>query len=198
VATSKDGQTWQRHKESPLFSDSPFLFTPYVLRVQDKWVMYYASAMPANELGLHGIFYRVSDDLIHWSGRRPAMLSREYQVWTEHSFIEKPVVFRRGKWWYMLAGPMNNDNQSRYHFQQVFRSEDPYFWDPWRDGEYADDLMRCKGVFMDGHGKVLRDKDGRWFISHSGAFAGGVWIAELHWNDSQPDTVDSSLDISAR
>jgi hypothetical protein len=172
AATSADGRRWTRRGK--LFSDTPFAFDPFVTRVGDDWVMYYAGAEPANILGKHAIVYRTSKDLRTWGERRVALLDATVTTpWAEHSFVRFPQLLRRGDDWFLLAGPMHNDNLSRYHCQHLFRADEP-----WRfDG--GGSLGR---LFVDAGGKVIED-GGRLFVSTSSTLgaAGGVWVAPLTW-----------------
>ncbi len=173
-ATSKDGLAWTRNGQ--VITDSPFAFTPYIHRVKDEWIMYYAGAEPATISGKHAIVYSTSKDLLHWSGRKIALIDRENGVtpWPEHSFIMQPQVFSRGNTWYMLAGPINNNNLSRYHCMHLFSSDNPYHWDIAGDN---------KRIFAEG-GSIVRDTDGAWYITHNNAMSGGAWLAPLYWNDT--------------
>jgi arabinan endo-1,5-alpha-L-arabinosidase len=43
-------------------------------------------------------------------------------------------------------------------------------------------------------GEVVRDVDGRWYVSHCGWQRGGVYLAPLFWEDGEDDD-DTSLPI---
>ncbi len=173
LATSKDGTSWERHGK--IITDSPFAFTPYIHKINDEWIMYYAAAEPANVLGKHAIVYAKSKDLLHWTGREIALIDQDNGAspWPEHSFILYPHVFSRGNTWYMLAGPIDNNNLSQYHCLRVFTNNKPYGWDISVDH---------KRIFAEG-GSIFRDTDGAWYITHNNAMSGGTWIAPLYWND---------------
>lgn len=174
LATSTDGHSWTRR--GPVLTDTPFAFTPYVHRVGNEWIMYYASAEPADILGRHAIVTRVSDDLVHWSDRRvPVMTDHEYGAspWPEKSFVQNPFVFKRGEVWYLFAGPIDNDNLAARDCLRVFTSTSPLNWN----------ITAGRGRVFAGHGSVIRDDDGAWYITHNSADSGGVWIAPLVWAD---------------
>lgn len=177
LATSKDGKTWARHSAKPLFTDAAYAFTPYVTRVTNQWVMYYAGNEPATIKGHHAIIARTSEDLIHWGDRRVVFIRTATDAWPEHSFTHSPTVIQRGDYWYLLCGPMGNNNASRFHFRHLYRSHDPFHWAPVL--EYGP----LKGLFLEGGHSVVRDERGGWFITHDGVYAGGVWLARLDWND---------------
>jgi hypothetical protein len=174
LATSKDGFTWKRHSNLPLFTDSPFAFTPFVTRLKDRWVMYYASAEPADIAGKHAIVARTSPDLVQWEARRVVLLdSTNTTPWPEYSYFHSPLVFRRGEYWYILAGPTTASNQGRLQYRKLFRSQSALRWDATRD---------LKGIFLDGGANLVRNENGQLFLTHTSAKSGGVWIAPLVWN----------------
>ncbi|MBN2411080.1 hypothetical protein JXQ31_05255 [candidate division KSB1 bacterium] len=187
LATSKDGSTWKRYGK--IITDSPFAFTPYVHQINEEWVMYYAAAEPAGITGKHAIVYSKSKDLYHWNGRGIALIDRENGAspWPEHSFILNPHVFSRGNTWYMLAGPIDNNNLSPFNCLRVFNGSDSFKWDI---------SESHKSIFADG-GSVFRNTDGSWYITHNNAMSGGTWIAPLYWNDG-PDNKSSLLKPSGQ
>ena len=195
LATSKDGTHFTRHEKNPLFSDQPFLETPYAKNFGDTWVMYYGGTDPQSAVAPHGILYRTSTDLVHWSERRVACLDPKAAGWPEHLWFRNPIVIERGVWqdkvfdYYLLTGPVNNDNQSRFHFSGVYRSKSPFHWDPTTDAEFTEDKLQPKGVFFDGHGGIVRD-GGRDHITHCNEYAEGIWIAPLAWKT--PDSRETS------
>jgi hypothetical protein len=165
-----------RHGQ-PLFSDTPFLFTPFITRVGDEWVMYYAGTEPANiHTGLHGLIARTSKDLIHWSERRCVFLGFSDVKWPEHPFVHSPFVWQHQDSWYLLCGPIGNANASRFHYRQLYRSTDPLDW----GGRRPQEISELKGLFLEGGSKIYSEQ-GRDYITQSGPFAGGVWIAPLNW-----------------
>lgn len=172
LATSRDGQRWTRR--GPLFSDAPFAFTPHVARVGGRWVMYYAGAEPAHIDGKHAIVARTSDDLARWSARRVVLVDgSDTTPWPEHSFFHSPVLLSRGGEWWLFAGPIDNLNQSRFHYLHLFRSRDPLRF------EHA---RMEKGLFLEGGARMVQERDGQWYVTHAGPYAGGLWIAPLRWN----------------
>lgn len=211
VATSADGKTWERKgdflkgRKGCIFVDKPFAFHPYVSKINNQWVMYYGGCETENVLGKHAVVYRTSDDLIHWSGRKIALpdwrkddpkeasLFDEKTVpsspWPEHSFFQFPAVFNRGSIWYMWAGPIDNNNLSRYHALRIFKSDNPYSF-----GKHWEAVNVNKRIFVDGGAKPIRDTDGKWYIYTTNLHSGGVWLAPLYWNDGM-DQEESSVII---
>src|SRR5205085_5458240 len=68
LATSPDATTWTRHPENPLIVDGFAARDPMVLRVGDRWVLYYTATSDAAG-GNHIVAAAESDDLVHWRGR---------------------------------------------------------------------------------------------------------------------------------
>jgi hypothetical protein len=92
--------------------------------------------------------------------------------WPEHSFVHSPILLSRGATFWLFAGPMDNLNQSRFHYLHVFRSGDPMRF----DGKRME-----KGLFIEGGARILRERDGREFITHAGPYAGGLWVAPVRF-----------------
>ncbi len=178
LATSKDGLAWERHSTLPLFTDSPFAFTPFVMPSQSGWIMYYAAAEPPHITGKHAIVSRTSSDLTRWENRRVALVdTSETTPWPERSFFHSPVVFKQGPSWYLLAGPIDSANQARFHYRRLFKSNNPLKWSL---------SNHLKGIFLEGGANLVRDGS-KMFLTHTGAYAGGVWIGSVVWNPPKLD-----------
>jgi hypothetical protein len=174
LATSKDLKEWTRHPANPMVVDGFDARDPMVLRVGNEWVMYY-TANERPEGGKHLVAYRASKDLVHWGDRKVAFT--DPSSGTYGGPTESPFVVRRGPYYYLFIGPREG-----YDGTDVFRSKDPFHWD-------LDDKA---GHFPSHAAEVIRDKDGKWYISRAGWGKGGVYLAELHWNDGQ-DKSDTSM-----
>jgi hypothetical protein len=109
--------------------------------------------------------------------------------WPEHSFFMNPFVFKRGETWYLLAGPIDNSNLSRYHCLRIYTSNNPFHF-----ANHHQAKTQNKRIFVDGGGRPFRDVDGTWYIFHSNSMSGGVWIAPLYWNDGN-DHKETSIEI---
>jgi len=59
----------------------------------------------------------------------------------------------------------------------VFVSDDPFAWD-------IEDKV---GSIASHAAEVVRDADGKWYISRCGWGRGGVYLAPLDWNGVQED-----------
>ncbi len=198
LARSKDGNCWERIGESErgphgcIFTEKPFAFNPYVTRINDRWVMYYASCENETVFGKHAIGYRTSDDLVHWSTRKPALVDwrsddpvaaslfsnvEPASPWPEHTFFNYPVVFQYNKKRHLLAGPIDNGNLSRYHCLRIYQSDDPFHF----SGHWTA-KNKNKRLFVDGGGYPIQDKNGDWYIFTTNNMSGGVWSARLYFN----------------
>jgi Protein of unknown function (DUF2961)/Glycosyl hydrolases family 32 N-terminal domain len=169
LATSPDLKTWKRHEENPLFIDGFDARDPMVLRVGDEWVIYYcANTDPRG--GNHVVAYRKSKDLVHWGERKIAFVDpRRHKA---GGGTESPFVVRRGNIYYLLIGPREG-----YVGTDIFASGDPFNW-------YLEDRVG----HIDSHAaEVVRDADGKWYVSHSGVGEGGLYLAPIEWNDGLDD-----------
>lgn len=174
LATSANLYDWQRHPDNPMIVDGFHARDPYVLRVDDQWVMYY-TATTTPQGGNHVVCCQTSDDLIHWSGRRIVFTSSSSGTWGGPT--ESPTVIRRGEYYYLFIGPYNN-----YSSTCVYRSKDPFYW-----AEH-----QKVGLINSHAAEVIRDVDSKWYVSHCGWGQGGVYLAELKWLDDLDDN-DTSM-----
>lgn len=174
LATSKDLVKWTRHPANPMVVDGFDARDPNVQRINGKWVLYYtANSKP--EGGNHIVACVTSTDLIFWSGRR--VVYTDPEIGTFGGPTESPFVVRRGKFWYLFVGPRGG-----YNGTDVFRSTDPFRWD----------VAELVGHIPAHAAEVIRDGDGKWYVSRAGWGEGGLYIAPLYWNDGQDDK-DSSM-----
>jgi beta-fructofuranosidase len=173
VATSPDLEHWTRHAANPLIVDGYDARDPFVTRIGERWVLYYtANSEPSG--GRHIVAYRTSDDLLKWGARQTAFTDQESG--TFGGGTESPFVVRRGKFYYLFIGPRGG-----YSGTDVFRSTDPFHWE-----------LTGKVGHIDAHAaEVVRDRDGRWYVSHAGWGQRGVYLAPLTWHDGIDDGVTS-------
>jgi beta-fructofuranosidase len=164
LATSEDLFTWTRHP-TPLFTDGYEGRDPYVLRVGDQWIMYY-TATSRPEGGNYVVAYRTSTDLIHWSER--AIAYRDPLWGTFGGNTESPFVVAREEGYYLFMGP-----RFGYVSTGVFFSKDPtHFEGP-------------PITMLNAHApEVVRDLDGKEYITSAGWFQGGAYMAPLRWDCS--------------
>jgi beta-fructofuranosidase len=174
LATSDDCVTWTRHPENPLLVDGFDARDPMVLRVGDRWVMYY-TATSEPKRGNHVVIAAESDDLVHWSGR--TIVYRDELVGDMGGPTESPFVVERGGTFYLFMGPAGFgagmagtlDCKTAYTSTIVLASDDPLHFDR------AD----CVGEIAAHAAEVVVDEDGNDWITHCGWGQGGVYLAPL-------------------
>jgi beta-fructofuranosidase len=192
LATSDDCTTWARHGANPLVVDGYEARDPMVLRVGDRWIMYYTATLDGG-LGAPGrgsrhiVAAAESDDLIHWHSRH--VVYRDEMEGTMGGPTESPFVVHRGGRYYLFIGPdfktwvehVRARRPARaematlpgYRGTSVFVSNDPLSFD-------SADMVG----FIDTHAaEVVVDEDGATWVSHCGWGQGGVHLAELHWHE---------------
>jgi beta-fructofuranosidase len=169
LAVSTDGNTWVRHPGNPVLIDGFQGRDPMVLRVGDRWVMYYCATVPPSG-GHHTVNYALSDDLVTW--QKGGVAFRHVARGTEFGPTESPFVVQRGEWFYLFIGP-----HPTYVGTDVYRSRDPFNF-----------TLDQKVAHLHAHAaEVVQDGDGQWFVSHAGGGMGGVYLAPLYWNDGLDD-----------
>jgi beta-fructofuranosidase len=87
---------------------------------------------------------------------------------------ESPFIVRRGESYYLFACDGGTIN--------VYLSKDPFHW------EFKDQV----GTIYAHASEVVRDVDGKWYISHAGWEHGGLSLAPLTWHDGL-DEANASL-----
>ena len=169
LATSPDLKTWTRSPKNPMVVDGYDARDPFVLRVNDKWVMYYcATSKPQG--GNHVVAFVTSDNLLSWTNRGIAFT--DPSAGTGGGPTESPFVVQRGKLFYLFIGPRGG-----YDGTDAFVSQDPFRWDP----------AAKVGHFPAHAAEIVQDTDGKWYISRAGWGRGGLYLAPLIWNDGQAD-----------
>lgn len=179
LLTSDDCFNWQRHPSNPLVVDGFEARDPMVRRIEDRWVMYYtATSEPSG--GQFVVIATVSDDLVHWEGRR--IVYTDALSGTFGGPTESPFVVERDGAFYLFIGPdwdrltskleeTGRFDQKGYRGTRVLASTDPFSFD----------LAHQVG-FLDAHAvEVVVDADGSTWASHSGWGEGGVYLAPLRW-----------------
>jgi len=169
LATSPDLKTWTRSPKNPMVVDGFDARDPFVMRVKDRWVMYYtANSEPKG--GNHLVAYTTSADLLTWSQRGVAYLDPAQG--TYGGPCESPFVVKRGNSWYLFVGPRPD-----YDGTDVFVSQDPFHWD-----------IKDKVGHINAHAaEVIQDADGKWYVSRAGWGRGGLYLAPLIWKDGSGD-----------
>jgi beta-xylosidase len=181
LATSPDCVSWTRHPDNPMLVDGYEARDPMVLRVDDRWVMYY-TATSEPEGGNHVVIATESDDLVHWEGRR--IVFTDASVGTFGGPTESPFVFERDGRYHLFIGPdwdglttsFARDGRydlSAYRRTRVLASDDPFHFE--LDGQVG---------LIDAHAaEVVVDERGDTWVTHCGWGQGGVYLAPLRWAD---------------
>jgi beta-fructofuranosidase len=170
LATSPDLTTWTRSPKNPMVMDGYHARDPFVLRVKDKWVMYYTATNPPTG-GKHVVSYVTSDDLETW-GNPSIAFTDPGASGTTGGLTESPFIVQRGDYYYLFIGPREND-QASYNGTDVFVSHDPFHWD----------MKDIVGHFPAHSAEIVQDTDGKWYISRAGWKQGGLYLAPLIWKD---------------
>jgi beta-fructofuranosidase len=167
LATSPDLESWTRSPQNPTVVDGYDARDPFVLRVKDTWVMYYAATSKPDK-GNHVVAYATSADLLKWTKRGIAFT--DPSIGTFGGPTESPFVVQRGDSYYLLIGPRDD-----YNSTDVFVSRDPFHWN-----------IEDKVGHIPAHAaEVVQDTDGKWYVSRAGWGQGGLYLAPLNWKDGQ-------------
>jgi hypothetical protein len=167
LATSKNLYDWKRYEANPIIVDGYDARDPYILRDNDRWIMYY-TATTTPQGGNHIVAAVTSKNLLDWSEKRITVF-KDKSVGTWGGPTESPYVVKRGEYYYLFIGPRDLD----YRYTCVYKSKNPL---KWTDDDYI--------TRINSHApEVIRDIDGSWYVSHCGWGQGGVYLAKFEWND---------------
>ena len=166
LLTSHDLKSWTRSPDNPMVVDGFDARDPFVMRVGNQWVLYY-TATTTPECGNHIVASVTSKDLTHWSNRKVVFIHP--RAGSFGGPTESPFVVRRGDNYYLFV--CDND------WTDVYLSHDPFHW------EFDQQTTRIHSHASE----IVRDVDGKWYISHAGWTEGPVCIAPLHWHDGLDD-----------
>lgn len=166
LATSTDMFTWTRVPSGPLFRDYLSARDPNVIRVGDRWIMYYTATETVRG-GQHVVAYRTSTDLRNWSARRIAYADTETVASHPDSNTESPFVIHRDGWWYLFIGPRGG-----YLGTDVYRSRNPLHFS---ESDHAGHLPVHAA-------EVITDGASEW-VTGAGWTESGLYLAGLRWSD---------------
>lgn len=166
LATSNDLENWTRHKDNPMLIDGFDARDPMVLRIDNRWVMYYTcNSTPQG--GNHCVAAVFSDDLVHWSDKKivfTSSLSGTFAGPCESPFVEKV-----GDTYFLFIGPLGGYGVS-YCDTAVYASKDPLCFS-------ENNLV---GRIPSHAAEVIKIEDD-YYITHCGWGKGGVYLAKLHF-----------------
>jgi arabinan endo-1,5-alpha-L-arabinosidase len=183
LATSDDCVRWERHPSNPLIVDGFEARDPMVLRIGDRWVMYFtATTEPSG--GNHIVAAAESDDLVHWSGRH--VVYADEHVGSFGGPTESPFVVEREGTYYLFMGPAG----FAAAMARTERGEDPNWREAYSttlvlasDDPLHFDRADVAGEIRSHAAEVIVDEAGDTWISHCGWAQGGVYLAPLRWVD---------------
>ena len=169
LAVSDDCWSWTRHPANPLVVDGFHARDPMVLRLPDRWVLYYtATSGPAG--GNFVVKAVESDDLVTW--RAPRTVYTDARVGTFGGTTESPFVVARDGRYYLFIGPDWGLNVTAYRTTRVLQSDDPFRF----EAEHRVATIASHAA------EVVVDERGDSWVSHCGWSMGGVYLAPLHWD----------------
>jgi len=161
LATSDDLWHWRRHGENPLLQDGYEARDPMVLRVGDRWHLYYtATSDPSG--GQHTVKVVVSDDLVRWEDPRTVFVSA--RSGTGGGPTESPFVVERNGTFLLFVC-----TNRRYIETAVYESDDPLAFS--EDHRIATIPAHAAEVVTTGSGLT--------YVSSCGWGMGGVYLAPL-------------------
>lgn len=160
--TSKDLWHWERPANNRILVDGFDGRDPMVIHDRGRWILYY-TATSTPDGGNHIVASMTSRDLIHWTDRR--VVFTHPSTGTFAGPTESPFVVPHGGRYYLFI----TDNDVVH----VYASKDPLHWTP------EQQVYQFKGHACE----VVRDDDGKWYISHVGWMSGGLSLAPLTWNE---------------
>ena len=166
LATSKDLYTWEKYENNPLFTDGVDARDPMIMRIDNKWVMYY-TCNSTPEGGNHCVAVKFSDDLLNWSDKKVIFTSDK--VGTFGGPCESPFVIKENGKYFLFIGPFGA-YEGAYNDTAVYVSDDPF------DFKKENLVGRIPS-----HAAEILIIDGKYYITRCGWGEGGVYLAPLYF-----------------
>ena len=160
---------WEHPSEAPLFAyaneftDNQKNKDPMVFRHEDQWIMYF-SMLKDDKHWVVG--YSTSNDLVNWEGPKIC-----FDEDTENPGVESPFVVKRGEYYYLTLSARPTWPHGG---QDFFRSKTPFLWK-------SSDLVKRVNPWH--AAEIVRDFDGKWYLSRSSGDQNDFRMAPLFWND---------------
>jgi len=163
LATSSDLYTWHRSQRNPLVVDGFDARDPMIIRIDNKWVMYYtATSTPTG--GNHQVACVTSRDLINWENKQ--VVFTHPKEGTYGGPCESPfVVYEKGHY-FLFIGPMKGYSDTR-----VYVSDDPFNFS----------ISNEVGIIPAHAAEVVVGPSGEYYVTRAGWGEGGLYIAPLYF-----------------
>lgn len=177
LATSTDGENWERDPRNPIFTHPFAPLNGALVRDGDRWVMLYSNVGDeAVHVDRCRLYARTSVNLRDWSDAREIAVTSSKGQELGHS---RPMAFRRGAEWFLLTNNRTSQQgRTRFLFTQVYSGPDLFSWNV--EEHYRGNL----NVF--GSSPIFADESGQWHLVHCHVTSGGPWIARLRFFDDVP------------
>lgn len=177
---SDDGLSWRRFAneegKSRVFTGPGETRDPCLLKLDNKWLMYYAGYEFVNGEELPAVYARESEDLINWSEYRLVHRIRSNRFGGHNWDTECPHVVKRGDLFYLFR--TENYLKARTH---VFCSTDPFDF-----GIDALDENCYLGVLPVSAPEIIISADGQEYITSNHDLKNGTRICRLKWLKYEP------------
>lgn len=164
LAASSDLVNWERSPANPLVVDGFDARDPMVIYSGGRWIMYY-TCNTSPEGGNHCVAAVESTDLIHWNNKKNVFIDEE--AGTFGGPCESPFVTRIGDWYFLSVSLRGG-----YIGTDFFASKDP-----------LDFSNKNLVGHVEAHAAEVIEDGGSYYITHCGWGQGGVYLAELHFED---------------
>jgi hypothetical protein len=166
LRTSANLIDWEWYDGNPLFTDIGNARDPMIFFTSHMFLMYYTRPLSVEE-PYSGVAVRWSEDLLHWSEPRMALVTHVKDRFARKT--ESPFVFEREGAYYLSATGLSGG----YRDTRVWRSTNPLHFDSdhivtrinAHAPEWVDPSVTGDGVY----------------VSHCGWKQGGLYLAPVTW-----------------
>lgn len=171
LMTSKDGLTWQRHRDvngySRVFIGPGQTRDPCLIKIDKTWYIYYSGDEQNHLKG--GVYVRTSEDLVNWSDYKLVYHDSTFGGTTwQH---ECPHVVYRAGYFYLFI--TENYSLARSH---VYRSENPL--------DFGTDTASAQALYVGAlacAAPELYEFEGKCYVSSNHNPPLGTQMCRMHW-----------------